>query len=198
MKKEETLKGFLRQLISHIGSGYTNILVVQISKKKEYKRESILTKIRLNYKTLDTRSQRYYAKKKGFANFQAISYMYIVVLLHTKGLIKDEIDIGNGFICFKKKSSLELDISSYLKLVIFKDERNKITVRLAKETFRGFKIDFDIAYKKKSGFMYNKTLRRLSGFPPYRGIQLQKIIMLRYLKQKNKETGFKWNIPKKV
>jgi len=198
MKKEETLKGFLRQLIAHIGSGYTNILIVHIPKKKEYKRDRVLTKIRLNYKTVTTRSQRYYAKKKGFANFQAISYMNMVVILHTKGLIKDEIDVSNGFMCFEKKSSLKLNISDYLKLVIFRDERNKITVRLDKEIFRDFKSEFDLAYKKKSGFLYNKLLSRLSHLPPYRGLQLQKILILKYLKQKNKENGVKWDIPYKV
>jgi len=198
MKKEETLKGFLRQIVAHIGSGYTSILVVQIPKKKEHKKEKVLTKLRLNYKTDSTRSQRYYAKKKGYANFQAISYMNMVVILHTRGLIKDEIDVGNGFTCFEKKSSLELNISDYLKLVIFKDERDKITVRLNNETFRSFKSEFDLAYKKKSGFLYNKLLSRLSHLPPYRGLQLQKIMILKYLKQKNKESGVKWNISKRL
>ncbi len=198
MKQVQTLKGFLRQMIAHIGSGYINILVITIPKKKEHKKEKILTKIRLNYQTDLTRSQRYYAKKKGFANFQAISYMNMVVILHTRGLIKEKIDVGNGFVCFDTKSSLELNISDYLQLVIFRDERKKLTVKLNRETYRGFKNEFDLAYKKKSRFIYNNLLRRLSGLPPYRGIQLQKIAILKYLKQKNKENGISWNIPIKI
>ena len=198
MKKPDTLKDFLRNTVALVGAGYTNVLAVKIPAKKLAKLEAIQNKIAKAYETDKTRSQRAYAKSQGYANFQAIAYREHIFVFHTEGEIKDSIALGKGFVDFQKRRSLDLEISDYLKLVLYRDERGKLTVRLAREVFKDFKNQFELAYKQKSGSLYHSTIKRLSNLPPYRGIQLQKIELIKYLKEQHKNYGVKWHIPFKL
>ena len=198
MKRTDTLKEFLRHSVALIGAGYTNILITKIPEHKEYVKETIYFKITRSYNTNTTRSQRYYAKKKGYANFQAVTFRNFILILHTKGKIAEDTHKGNGFIDFEKKNRITIPLTKYLIVDIFRDERKKLTVKLNTETYRNFKNEFDLAYKTRSGFSFHNIIKKLSNLPPYRGIQLQKIEMVKYLRQRHKDYGVKWTIPTRL
>jgi len=198
MKKNTELKPFLGHLVNLIAKGYIHYKIVKIPPKKMYKIDKILKKIENEYKTNLTRSQRAYAKKKGYANLQAVQFRDIVVILHTNGLVSNEIDLGNGFVCFKEKNALRLNVSDYLSVIIFKDERNKITVRLSKETLQDFKSEVIEAFKTQNGRRFHNTLKRFKGLPLFRGIIKQKKDIRAWILDKQKDyqrKKNKWNIP---
>ena len=195
MKKAENLKQFLGHIINHTAKGYIYYKIVEIPAKKLHKKEKILKKIENNYQTFMSRSQRAYAKKKGFVNFQAVNYKSLIVILHTEGEIKPEIDLGKGFIPFTQKNRLELNISPYLQIVIFRDERGKITARIGKETLQDYKNELREAFKTKNGYRFHKTIKRFQGLPLYRGILKQKKDTLKWVHTQQKNFGTKWNIP---
>ena len=195
MIKADNLKTFIGGVISYLGHGYTSYKVLYVPEKKLHKLNTIHNKIDKAYKAYMTRSQRAYAKKKGFANFGAVSYRNIVVILHTKGKISNEIDLGNGWEAFSKKKPVKIDISSYLDIVIFIDERGKITARLGKETLQDYKNELKEAFKTKNGYRFHKTIKRFQGLPLYRGILKQKKDTLQWVHTQQKNFGTKWYIP---
>jgi len=200
MHTADDIKSFLRHLVNYLGKGYRSYLVVRIPPKKMRpdKKAAVLKKITQNYQTNLTRSQRAYAKSKGFANFGAVNYRDIVVILHTKGKIKPEIGMPKGFTSFNEKSSLNLKISPYLELIVFLDERKRVTVRLSRETIADFKEEMMKAFKSEDGRHFHTTLTRFSNLPVYRGIFMQKKVLHSWLVKKKKAFGVKWNLPKNL
>lgn len=194
MKNCETLKEFIRNSILAISSGYIYYKFVQIPKKKNYKKGAILEKIKNEYQTNQTRSQLYYAKRKGFSNFKAIHFNNLILICFTNGLIKPEIDLGNGWNDFSIKNSLKVILSDYIAINIFKDERGKITANLDNLIFRAFKNEIRECFKTKNGYRFHNLLRKIHGLPKYRGFQLQKRDIVFYINELKKETGIKWSL----
>lgn len=196
MKKCKTLKEFIRNCILVISSGYTNYKIVQIPEKKIYRKGEIFRKIECNYQTNLTRSQRYYAKSKGFANFKAIQYKETIFICYTKGTIKPNIDKGEGWLDFNIKRRLRLNISLYMAINIYKDEREKITAKVDTLIFRDTKAEIKECFKTKNGFRYHNILKKWHNLPRYRGIQLQKKELVFYINKLKKDSkSITWKVP---
>jgi len=196
MKRAENLKEFMSHTINFLAYGYTKVLITRIPKKKLAKKNEIYSRVAKNYNAWATRSQRAYAKSKGYANFQMLVYLDLILIFHTRGEIKPEIDLGNGFVCFEQNNRLELKLSDYLGVIFFRDERNKITVRLSKETLKDFKNEIRESFKNKNGRRYNYTLNRFKGLPIYHGIIQQKKDTLKWLRENHKKFNSSWSIPR--
>lgn len=194
MKKAENLKEFIRYIIAFVGTGYTNYKLVEIPPKKSSKKEIIIRKIADSYQTNLTRSQRAYAKSKGKANFNGVAFNNMLFICFTNGAISQEIDLGNSIGHFEEKNSISIRLSDYTTINIFIDERKKITAKMSKETFRDIKNQLQDAFKKKNGYLFHSILKKVSGFPNYRGFQLQKRDLVFYCNEQKKEHGVKWNI----
>jgi len=189
--RSDNLKTFLGATVSFLGHGYTKYKVVYIPEKKINKKAQILKKIEKSYGTNKTRSKRAYAKKKGKANFGAVNYNNLVIIMHTKGEISPEIDYGKGWLEFKEKTKIELKLSDYTGFIIFRDERNKITVRLNKETLEDFKNRINEALKTRNKKAFYSILNAFRGFPLFRGIVMQKKVLKRWLIIKLKAQEYK-------
>jgi len=148
MKKAENLKDFSNFLIRLIGAGYTNIKISKIPPNKLTKIAKISQKIENQYQTNITRGKRQYKRIRGLRNYNAILYKDLVILLATNG--SEPLD--NGFKKFNGK--LKIKISQYLSIVIHKDERNKLTIRLDRDTYRWFREEFKKAIEKGDGQKY--------------------------------------------
>jgi len=189
--KSDNLKTFLGATISYLGHGYIYYKIVSIPQKKIEKKAQILKKIEKNYQTKKTRSQRAYAKKKGKANFGAVCYNNTIIILHTKGVISENIDYGKGWYQFNEKSKIELNVSDYTSIIIFKDERKKITARLSKETLEDFKNRINEALKKKDKKALYAILSSFRGYPLFRGIVMQKKSLKAWLRDKLNNENYK-------
>jgi len=189
--QSDNLKTFLGATISYLGHGYTTFKIVSIPEKKINKKAQILKKIEKNYQTKKTRSQRAYAKKKGKANFGAVNYNNLVIILHTKGEISEDIDLGKGWLEFKEKTKIELNLSDYTSIIIFKDERKKITARLSKETLEDFKNRINEALKKRDKKALYAVLNAFKGYPLFRGIVMQKKALKSWLRDKLRDENYK-------
>jgi len=148
MKKVENLNQFSNLLIRLIGAGYTNIKISKIPPKKLSKMAQICSKIENQYKTSLSRGKRQYKRIRGLRNYNAISYKNLIVILATNG--KESLD--NGFKKFNGK--LKITISDYLSIVIHKDEREKLTIRLDRDTYRYFREEFKKAIEEQNGQKY--------------------------------------------
>jgi len=148
MKKAENLNQFSNFLIRLIGAGYTNIKISKIPSKKLSKMAQICSKIENQYQTNLSRGKRQYKRIRGLRNYNAINYKDLIIILATNG--SEPLD--NGFKKFNGK--LKIEISQYLSIVIHKDERNKLTIRLDRDTYRWFREEFKKAIEKGDGQKY--------------------------------------------
>ena len=191
MIKSDNLKTFLGGTISYLGHGYTSYKIVSIPEKKINKKAQILKKIEKNYQTKKTRSQRAYAKKKGKANFGAVCYNNTIIILHTNGEIDEKIDYGKGWYQFKEKTKIELNLSDYTSIIIFRDERKKITARLSKIVLEDVKNRINEALKKKDKKALYAVLNAFKGYPLFRGIVMQKKSLKSWLRDKLRDENYK-------
>jgi len=189
--KSDNLKTFIGSTISFLGHGYTTFKIVSIPQKKIHKKAQILQKIEKNYQTKKTRSQRAYAKKKNRANFGAVCYNNTIIILHTKGEIDEKIDYGKGWYQFKEKTKIELNLSDYTSIIIFRDERKKITARLSKIVLEDVKNRINEALKKRDKKALYAVLSSFRGYPLFRGIVMQKKALKEWLRLKLKDQNYK-------
>ena len=170
MKRAETLKQFTHLLIAYVGTGYCYYKITHIPNKKAHKTPQILQKVSEHYQTNLSQGKRQYKRKKGLANYAAVNYRDMIIVLHTRG---EHIDNPNEFKQLTKKG-IELKLSKFLTLILFKDERDKWTYRLGKDTFQFFMGEIEIALKSRNRKRLQKLRDMLNHLPPYMGIGKQK------------------------
>ncbi len=170
MKRAETLKQFTYLLIAYVGTGYCYYKITYIPNKKAHKSPQILQKVSQHYQTNLSQGQRQYKRKRGLANYAAVNYRDMIIVLHTNG---EDIDNPNEFKQLTKKG-IELVFSKYLTLVLAKDERDKWTYRLGKETFQFFIGEIKIALNNSNGKRFHTLKSMFNNLPPYMGIGKQK------------------------
>ena len=187
MKRSENLEKFVQGVIEYLGSGYKYYKVVRIPAHKRAKTGEILRKIENRYQSSLSRGKRQYRRKQGLANYGAVNYRDIIIIFRTAGENQDK---ENEFTEFKK--SLTIEISEFLTLIFFKNERNNLTVRLDRLTYRRFREDFFIAIKNGNGYAYNKLKGMWLNLPRYKGIGVQGSNLHSFIKEKLKTYGRTW------
>lgn len=170
MKRAETLKEFTHLLIAYVGTGYSYYKITHIPNKKAYKTSKILQKVSDYYQTDLSQGKRQYKRKKGLANYTAINYRDMVIVLHTSG---ENNDNPNEFKQLTKKG-IELELSKFLTLILFKDERDKWTFRLGKGSFQFFVGEIEIAFNNSNGKKFHTLKKMFNNLPIYMGIGKQK------------------------
>jgi len=192
MKKCEKLDEFCKNVLYYVGHGYKYAKIVNVKPSKIEKIrgiDPILDKIQKFYNTGLSRGKRQGLKLKEVANFEAVSYKNLIVILKTSG--DDTITKQGEFKEFKK---LEFIFSEYLCLILFKDNRDKWTYRLGKETFLTFKSDYQNAFVKGDGKVFHNLQRKWRGFPKYVGIGQQRLLINEFLKNCKKTYKKNWDI----
>jgi len=194
MKKIKDIKDFCKCVLSAVGSGYIYYKVNKIPTDKAkdiLKLERILKKIDENYNTDKNKDWRYRNKRNGFANYQAFYYLENIYIFRTSGKYENK---ENGFLLHKDK--IEFQLSEHLGLTLFRDERNKLTFKLSKTFLRAKKERLKIAIINKNGRAFHNEIKLLGGFPPYRGIQIQKVNLKKYINKLQKNKKFQFSLPK--
>ena len=187
MKHTKTIKDFCEGMIKYLGSGYTNYKIVSIPSKKAHKSHEILKKVSNHYQTNLSRGKRQYRRKLGKANYSAVCFKNTIVVLRTSGTHEDGADEFKEF-----KKSLRVDLSEWLTLIFFINERKRLTVRLDRLTFRRIREDFFLAIKNGNGKDYNFLKRSWHNLPHYKGIGVQGSQLHHFIKGKLFQFGRNW------
>ncbi len=170
MKQAENLKEFTYILMGYVGTGYSYYKITHISNKKRHKTPQIHKKVSEYYKTNLSQGQRQYKRKKGKANYMAISYKDMIIVLHTTG---ENIDKQGEFKILTSKG-IELEFSKFLTLILFKDERDKWTYRLGKSSYQFFVGELEVAFNSGNGKKFHSLKAMFNHLPHYMGIGKQK------------------------
>lgn len=188
MKTCFRINEFCKEVIRYVGSGYSCIKFVEVPQNKEHKLNGIKAKIETTYETNLTRGKRQWNRIKGRANFAAVSYKNIICIFKTPGsenLTKKD---------FINALGLEMKFSSFLTLVLIKDERNKLTFKLGRDTFRWFKGEYQLSFKNGNGKNFHTLQKMWKGLPAFKGIGQQRKLLNIYLKELSKTYKKKWDI----
>ena len=189
MKNTEDLKEFCRELMRYVGSGYHFGKIVYIPSSKGVKINELQKKVSDYFKTNLTRGKRQWNKLNNRANFAAVSFKYLIVILKTSGT--EAITKPNEF---REIKTLDIVLSDFLGLKIFKDERNTFTFRLSKDTYQKFKGDYQQAFKEGSGKKFHTLQKMWSNLPSYVGIGKQRKELNNYLRELSKIYKRTWDI----
>jgi len=188
-----SLKPFTRNLINYIGNGYIYCQVVKIPEKKTKKIKSIDKKITTKYLTDLSSGKRQYRKKKGLCNYKSLRFGNTIIILKT----------AKGEDAYKKEKWSEIlghQITfRKLSIVVFKDERDKITVRIHKSYLKEIMGLLELSISKKNQQEFNKAITFLYNLHKtlrYRGIQIQISQILKQIKSLQKSHGTKFQVPK--
>jgi len=191
MKRYETLTELCKALPKYLGNGYEQIRITRIPSKKVSKTDNILKRLSNTYKTDLTQGKRQYRRKKGLANYALLSYRDIVIILKTSGTDETEDEI-NDFNRFNR--SLKLEISKYLTLILYRDEREILTYRIERETFNRMRAEFERSFKSKNGKKFHNLVKMFDNLPYYKGIGHQKKQLISDFKEWQKEHRTRWTL----
>jgi len=192
MQEYTELKLLLKQIMRLVGNGYKYISISKIPEKKRHKKANIIDKLTKKYNLYLTTWQRQYRRRKGVANFRGLLYKNTIIILKTEGEaeVKD-----NSF-----KSVLNTPINfNYLSLILYCDERKKLTYRLNKEQIKDIKARIDIFLRSRKGREFHVEITKLYNLHKvanYRGIMLQLSNILDYIKKLQKKYNTNYQIPK--
>ncbi len=187
----EDIKSLSRQLMRYVGNGYSEIQVSTIPEKKFSKISKIEEKLNKRYSLDLTTYQRQYRRRKNKANFVGLRYKKTIIILKTKGETEREEKFINIF-------GSVIDYG-YLKIVLYKDERNKMTFKIERDIYRDIKEKILLSIKNRQGRAFHSEISKLytlSRVLPYRGVNLQISSILKTIKEKQEEHGTRWNVPK--
>lgn len=194
MRKIKDIKEFCRFALSAVGSGYIYYTVNKVPKVKAdntLKLNAILAKVDDKYNTDKSKDWRYRNKRNGNANYQAFYYLENIYIFKTNGNYENQ---ENGFKLHNDK--IEFQLSEHLGLTLFRDERNKLTFKLSKTFLRAKKERLKIAILNHNGRTFHNEIKMLRGFPLYRGIQIQKVGLKKYVLKLQKKKKVKFSLPR--
>lgn len=193
MKTCNSLTEFCRELLRYVGSGYKFSKVVRVPAEK-FKNPLILSqiksKIENHYDTKLTRGKRQWNRLKDIANFGAVSYRNLIVIIKTSGTNKNTINEKE----FNLISKNELVISEWIGIILFQDERKKWTYRLTRETYQKMKGDYHLAFKNSNGKSFHTLQKMWRGFPNYQGIGKQRRELNKSIIEWQKKYKVRWDI----
>jgi len=187
MKVAKTLKQFTQEIIKYLGSGYKYAKVVSIPSKKRHRSHEIAKKVSEYYQTNLSRGKRQHKRRKGLSNYGAVMFQdRMIVILRTNGEHNDKPNE------FKEVSRLEVELSEWIGLVFFKNEFDRWTVRVSRETYRRIKLDLQLAIKNGNGRTYHKLLDMWRALPWWKGIGRQSAELHRFIKEELKKYKRAW------
>ncbi len=194
MKTCNSLTEFCRELLRYVGRGYKFSKVVKV-KEEKFKNVDVLStiksKIENHYGTNLTRGKRQWNRLKDRANFGAVSYRNLIVIVKTSGTISQSGINENEFRPIAKN---ELVLSEYIGLILFQVERQKWTYRLTRETYHRIKGEYQLAFKNFSGKNFHTLQKMWRGLPNYMGIGKQRKELNKSIIAWQKTYKVKWYI----
>ena len=177
-------QGFIQQLVYLVSRGYYYYCLIEYPLRKKEKWHQIDAKLIDKYKCNKSKFQRTRLKNKGNTNFYFIRYEHIALIMHTQGILPDDITMDDTFLdCRNKRARLNITIGSIDLWVMPPGDPNhqKVTVRIAKNSFRGIKDVLLNACRTQRKNIVVREYDKLNGLPAWSGIVRQKRMLADYV-----------------
>ncbi|KAF0821514.1 hypothetical protein V7200_23020 [Cytobacillus firmus] len=180
-------QSLLKILVNLCGKGYFYYHLTELPVNKKKKWEEIDAKFIKKYQSDKNKWQRQRQKRKGVANFYYLRWEHIVLVLHTEGEVPKEI-IYDDKVSDVRQSPIFIKISelSAFRIQFIKD---RVTVFLDSDTYKGLKDSLYNVAKTKSKFKMKQAFNLINGYPAYKGILEQKNHLAEYLVSQAKKHG---------
>ena len=195
--------GFVQQVVSsYVARGYRFHVSGQVPSGKDPR--DIDEKLLDLYDIRKTKSQRYRAKQAGKANLQYIRFERDWLMLGTHGKHPwKELEAGNIKDCRRDEPiyfrgySIRLKAGLYRpyrcrndKAVAERDDKLRVRVQIARDTFRALKADFlNVCKKRRPDWLASKFYNL--PYEPYAPVRQQLLSLLFHVNQTLKKSGRK-------
>ena len=136
-----------------------------------------------------TRGKRQARRLRGEANFGAIQFLNILVILKTEG--SEKISKLGEFLPFEK---LEINITEDCGIFLYRTNDKKISIKITRDMYLNFKGNYELCFKRNEGRKFHDLQRKWNGLPHYRGIGEQRSNLLVFLKELKKKYSRKWDL----
>lgn len=169
---------FLQQVHHYTNYGYTEFFIGFYPGKKMDRAKEIDKKIIERYKANLDKDRKYYRKKKGLSNFVFLRSKDMYIILKTSGEV--DFELQDAFVSLKKET-IKIAISENIVMEIFRDGRNKFTVKIEKNCFRDIREQIrDLLDKRRFNEAATK-FSNLNGLPSFSAVIKQKIDLKKYI-----------------
>lgn len=177
-------QGLLQMLVYLTSRGYYFYCPILLSMNKQEKWEKTDAKLMQKYQVSRSKFQRCRRKEQGFANFYYLRWQHIGFILHSQGIIGNDICYDDTFIDIRRQA-LQLSISENTALCVYigRAVGNKLSVssRMSPAMFKGAKAVLSTIVKSKNIRQICYEFNKLNGIPAYAGIIEQKRALAAYV-----------------
>ena len=169
-------QGLIQMSVYLVSRGYYWYCLTEYPEKKRDSWAKIDQKLIEKYDADKSKFQRARQKQKyGMANFYFLRWESVSVIFHSKGKFSEKVTYNDTFYDIRKKP-LKITISDNIEMVIY-EENETTSVRLSRESYRGFKACLIDVCKLKEQKEIIKEFNKINGLPAWRGIIEQKQLL---------------------
>jgi len=164
-----TWQGYLQQIVQYVGHGNYWYCQVEYPEKKWLVFTKIDEKLIRKYGADMSKFQRARRKREGQASFCFIRWERFALIVRNQGELPGDLCADDPDVfCDIRITPLRIEVSENISLVI--NHHGKVRVRMATETYRGFKACIANAAAARNGRLMAWEYNRANGLPAYEGI----------------------------
>ena len=183
----QSWQSLVQMTVYLVSRGYRHYCVTMLPAEKIDRWTDIDQKLMTRYHINLSKWQKARRKRQGFANFAYLRWDRLSIILHTAGEM-EFVKVEDNFLDIYR-TPISLPISPLICMSISMEQlenQNRTTVRLNRESYRGFK---DYLYGIVKAGNINQILKeydKINGLPCYRGIINQKKQLVKYVESEAK------------
>lgn len=184
----QSWQSLIQMVVYYVSRGYLHYCITLFPTIKQDRWESIDQKLMTRYHIGLSKWQKARRKHQGFANFVYLRWGCISIILHTAGNF-ESMKIADVFHDIRR-APIHLSISPLVCLSISVDQLHKrphTTVRLCRDSYRGFKEQMHEIVKAGNVAYIKREFAKINGLPCYRGIIEQKRRLAQYVISQSKK-----------
>jgi len=164
-----TWQGYLQQIVQYVGHGNYWYCQVEYPEKKWLVFTKIDEKLIRKYGADMSKFQRARRKREGQASFCFIRWERFALIVRNQGELPGDLCADDPDVfCDIRITPLRIEVSENISLVF--NHHGKVRVRMATETYRGFKACIANAAAARNGRLMAWEYNRANGLPAYEGI----------------------------
>ena len=164
-----TWQGYLQQIVQYVGHGNYWYCQFAYPEKKRPVFTKIDEKLIRKYAADMSKFQRARRKREGQASFCFIRWERFVLIVQNQGELPGDLCADDPDVFFDiRKTPLRIKVSENIVLIVV--HHGKVRVRMAHETYQGFKACIANAAASRNSCLMAWEYNRANGLPAYEGI----------------------------
>lgn len=165
----DSWQGFVQEVVAYVGHGNYWYCRIEYPEKKRHAFPEIDKKLIRKYAAGLSKFQRARRKREGKATFSFLRWDRCALIFRNKGELPEDLHADAPDVFYDiRETPLRIDVSEDISLIVV--HHGKVRVRMASETYRGFKDCIMNAANARNGALMAWEYDRANGLPSYEAI----------------------------